>query len=65
MNPIRDNSFDLILNVIAHETRRSGLSREHCEKLMFDSISVRCFSEEEKAFYVELLNVVLDRVFLA
>ena len=65
MNPTRDNSFDLILNVIARETRRNGLPREHCEKLMFNSISARCFSEEEKAFYVELLNVVLDRAFPA
>lgn len=65
MNPTRENSFDFILNAIAHETRRSGLPREHCEKLMFDSISVRCFSEEERAFYVELLNVVLDRAFPA
>ena len=65
MNPTRDNSFDLILNVIARETRRSGLPREHCEKLMFNSISARCFSEEEKASYVELLKVVLDRAFPA
>ena len=65
MNPTRDNSFDLILNVIAHETRRSGFPREHCEKLMFDSISARCFSEEEKTFYAELLKAVLDRAFPA
>jgi hypothetical protein len=65
VNSTRENSFDLILNAIAHETRRSGLPREHCEKLMFDSISARCFSEEEKAFYVELLNVVMDRAFSA
>ncbi len=65
MNPTRDNSFERILNVIARETRRSGLPREHCERLMFNSISVRCFSEEEKAFYAELLKVVLDRTFPA
>lgn len=65
MNPTSDNSFDLILNVIARETRRSGLPREHCEKLMFNSISARCFSEEEKTFYAELLKAVLDRAFPA
>ena len=65
MNPIRGKSFDLILNAIAHETKRNGLPREHCEKLMFNSISARCFSEEEKAYYAELLKVVLDRAFPA
>ena len=65
MNMRREDCFDLILNAIAHETKRSGLPREHCEKLMFDSIYARCFSEEEKAYYAELLKVVLDRAFPA
>jgi hypothetical protein len=55
--------LDLILNVVPQETRKSGLSREECEKLMFNFISVKCFSKEEKAYYANLLKVVMNRAF--
>jgi hypothetical protein len=65
MNLTREGLIELILNIIPRETRKTGLSRERCEELMFNSISVRCFSEQEKVYYARLLNVVLDRAFPA
>lgn len=65
MNLTTERLLDLILNVIPQETRKSGLSREECERLMFNSITVKCFSKEEKAYYTKLLKVVLDRAFPA
>ena len=65
MNLAGERLLDLILNIIPRETRKTGLSRERCEELMFNSISVRCFSEQEKAYYARLLKVVLDRAFPA
>jgi len=65
MNLTRESLLDLILNIIPQETRKTGLSREQCEKLMFNSISVKCFSKEEKAYYAKLLKLILDRAFPA
>jgi hypothetical protein len=65
MNLTGERLLDLILKIILRETGKTGLSRERCEELIFNSISVRCFSEQEKAFYMRLLKVVLDRAFPA
>jgi hypothetical protein len=65
MNLTRERLLDLILNIIPQETRKTGLSRERCEELMFNSISVKCFSEQEKAYYGRLLKEVLSRAFPA
>jgi len=65
MNLTRERLLDLIPNIIPQEMRKTGLSRERCEELMFNSISVKCFSEQEKAYYARLLKEVLDRAFPA
>jgi hypothetical protein len=55
----------LNITIDAEETRESGLSREHLEKAMFDLINLKCISREEKAIYVKMMKVFLDRKFPA
>ncbi len=55
--------FDIILNFIPEDTKKSGLGREHFEKTMLDSINVKCYSKAEKANYIKIMKVVLDKVF--
>ena len=47
------------------EAKESGLSREYLQKAMFDSINLKCISEKEKAIYVKMMKVFLDRAFPA
>lgn len=55
--------LDIIMDFIPEETRKSGLGREHFEKTMLDSINLKCFSKQEKANYIRIMRVVLDKVF--
>ena len=45
------------------EAKESGLSREYLQKAMFDSINLKCISKEEKAIYLKIMNIFLDRTF--
>ncbi len=63
MNLLEKTLLNITLD--AKETRESGLSREHLEKAMFDSINLKCISREEKAIYVKMMKVFLDRAFPA
>ena len=55
--------LDTVFNFIPEDTRKIGLGREHFEKTMLDSINVKCFSKEEKARYIKIMKVVLDKIF--
>lgn len=55
--------LDIIMDLIPEETRKTGLGREHFEKTMLNSINLKCFSKEEKANYIRIMKVVLDKVF--
>ena len=55
--------LDIIMDLIPEETRKTGLGREHFEKTMLNSINLKCFSKEEKANYIKIMKVVLDKVF--
>ncbi|NIS59928.1 MAG: hypothetical protein GTO13_04230 [Proteobacteria bacterium] len=63
MNLLENTLLNITLG--AKETRENGLSREHLEKAMFDSINLKCISEEEKAMYIRMMKVFLDRAFPA
>lgn len=55
----------LYINLNPQEIRDSALSREHFEKAMFDAINLRCASNQEKAMYIRIMKVVLDKAFPA
>ena len=55
----------LHINLNPQEIRDSALSREHFEKAMFDAINLRCASRQEKAMYIRIMKVVLDKAFPA
>lgn len=65
MNVTQEGLTCLLLNSISQGIRKSGLSREHCQKVILNSISMKCRSKEEKAYYAQLLMIVLDRAFPA
>lgn len=55
----------LHIRLSPEEIRENNLSREHLEKAMFDSINLKCISRDEKAVYMKMMKVFLDKLFPA
>jgi hypothetical protein len=53
-----------VLNFMADKASKTGLPREHFEKVSSYYVGFKNYSEEEKVLFMKLVKSVLDKAFI-